>query len=146
MKNQDFIAHIFRTQFLIHQAMFHYRLCQLDITNKDSLVKFKTIIETEHNGVIHSLINNAAMAYKRNAPDPFSRQAKVNEYLDLFCLAPPPQCFFCTPPPRQCWDFFRLCPAPILVGAYYLHPPEARVVFLHNELRCNGMCSVTGSA
>ena len=35
-------------------------------------------------------------------------------------------------------------PPPILVGAYYLHPPNARAIFLHNDLLCNGMCSVTG--
>ena len=35
-------------------------------------------------------------------------------------------------------------PAPSLVGAYYLHPPDARAIFLHNDLLCNGTCSVTG--
>ena len=33
---------------------------------------------------------------------------------------------------------------PSLVGAYYLHPPDARAIFLHNDLLCNGTCSVTG--
>ena len=44
------------------------------------------------------------------------------------------------------WDLFRLCPPPppSLVGAYYLHPPDARAIFLHNGLLCNGTCSVTG--
>ena len=131
MINQDFIAHIFRTQFLIHQAMFHYRLCQLDITNQDSLLKFKTIIETEHNGVIHSLINNAAMAYKRNAPDPFSQQAKVNEYLDLFCFAPPcflrtpPPVFFAhPPPPPPMLESFSFVPRPHLSGCILFAPPR----------------------
>ena len=40
----------------------------------------------------------------------------------------------CAPPP----------PPPSLVGAYYLHPPDARAIFLHNDLLCNGTCSVTG--
>ena len=30
-----------------------------------------------------------------------------------------------------------------LVGAYYLHPPEARAIFLHDDLLCNGTRSVT---
>ena len=34
---------------------------------------------------------------------------------------------------------------PSLVGAYYLHPQDARAIFLHNLL-CNGTCSVTGGA
>ena len=33
---------------------------------------------------------------------------------------------------------------PSLVGAYYLHPPDARAIFLHSDLLCNGTCSVTG--
>ena len=44
-------------------------------------------------------------------------------------------------------DLFRLCPPPpppSLVGAYYLHPPDARAIFLLNGLLCNGTCSVTG--
>ena len=35
-------------------------------------------------------------------------------------------------------------PPPSLVGAYYLHPPDARVITLHNDLLCKDMCSVTG--
>ena len=33
---------------------------------------------------------------------------------------------------------------PRLVGAYYLHLLEARAILLHNDLLCNGTCSVTG--
>ena len=40
-------------------------------------------------------------------------------------------------------DLFRLCP-PSLVGAYYLQPPDARAIFLHNDLLCNGTCAVAG--
>ena len=43
-------------------------------------------------------------------------------------------------------DLFRLCPPPSLVGAYYLQPPEARAIFLHNDLLCNDTCSVTGGS
>ena len=34
--------------------------------------------------------------------------------------------------------------APSLVGAYYLRPPDARAIFLHNDLLCNGTCFVSG--
>ena len=41
---------------------------------------------------------------------------------------------------------FSVCapPPPSLVRAYYLHPPDARAIFLHSDLLCNGTCSVTG--
>ena len=40
---------------------------------------------------------------------------------------------------------FPLVPPPSLVGAYYLPPPpDARAIFLHNDLFCNDTCSVTG--
>ena len=45
----------------------------------------------------------------------------------------------------QIVDLFRLCP-PSLVGAYYLQPPDARAIFLHNDLLCNDTCSVTGGS
>ena len=35
-------------------------------------------------------------------------------------------------------------PPPCLVCAYYLQPPDARAIFLHNDLLCNETCSVTG--
>ena len=37
-------------------------------------------------------------------------------------------------------------PPPGLVGTYYLHPPDARAIFLHNDLLCNSTRSVTGGA
>ena len=46
----------------------------------------------------------------------------------------------------QNW-LFSVCPPPpppSLVGAYYLHPPDPRAIFLNNDLLCNGSCSVTG--
>ena len=48
-------------------------------------------------------------------------------------------------PLLQITDLFRLCP-PSLVGAYYLRPPDARAIFLHNDLPCNDTCSVTGGS
>ena len=42
---------------------------------------------------------------------------------------------------------FSVCaPPPSLVGAYYLQPPDARAIFLHNDFLCNDTCSVTGGA
>ena len=41
------------------------------------------------------------------------------------------------------WGSFPFLP-PSLVGAYYLHPPDARAITLHNDLLCNDTCSVTG--
>ena len=32
------------------------------------------------------------------------------------------------------------------MGAYYLQPPEARAIFLHNDLLCNDTCSVSGGS
>ena len=38
-----------------------------------------------------------------------------------------------------------LCVRIIVVCAYYLQPPDARAIFLHNDLLlCNDTCSVTG--
>ena len=47
--------------------------------------------------------------------------------------------------PYNFLDLFRLCP-PSLVSAYYLQPPDARAIFLHNDLLCNDTCSVTGGS
>ena len=59
------------------------RLAQLDISSKDSVTKFRSLIESGYNGVIHSLINNAAMAFKVAATEPFSQQAKVKVKREL---------------------------------------------------------------
>ena len=32
------------------------------------------------------------------------------------------------------------------MGAYYLHPPDARAIFLHSDLLCNETCFVTGGS
>ena len=44
---------------------------------------------------------------------------------------------------------FSVCAPPQLSGRIlfdYLHPPDARVIFLHDDVLCNGTCSVTGGA
>ena len=33
---------------------------------------------------------------------------------------------------------------PKLIGRILFTPPDARAIFLHNDLLCNGKCSVTG--
>ena len=53
------------------------RFAELDITSKDSVMALKALIEREHNATLHSLINNAGMAYKQAATEPFSQQAQV---------------------------------------------------------------------
>ena len=35
---------------------------------------------------------------------------------------------------------------PRAVNAYYLQPPEARAIFLHNDLLLNDTCSVYGGS
>ena len=55
-----------------------FRFAELDITSKDSVMALKESLEREHNGVVHCIINNAGMAYKRDAPDPFPQQASVS--------------------------------------------------------------------
>ena len=39
--------------------------------------------------------------------------------------------------PLKVRGIFSIC-APSLVGAYYLHTPDSRAIFLHKELLCNG--------
>ena len=43
-------------------------------------------------------------------------------------------------------DLFRLCPPPQLSGCILFAPPDARAIFLHNDLLCNDTCSVTGGS
>ena len=40
---------------------------------------------------------------------------------------------------------FSVC-APQLCGLILFAPPDARAILLHNDLLCNGTCSVTGGA
>ena len=35
------------------------------------------------------------------------------------------------------YRIFSVCAPPRLVGTYYLHPPDARAICLHNDLPCN---------
>ena len=46
--------------------------------------------------------------------------------------------------PSNFW-ILSVCAPRSLVGAYYLLPPDARSIFLHNDLLCNGTCSVAGA-
>ena len=47
------------------------------------------------------------------------------------------------PPPISPKGSFPFVPAS-LEGACYLRPPDTRAIFLHNNLLCNGTCSVSG--
>ena len=39
---------------------------------------------------------------------------------------------------------FLFVPPASLVGAYYLHPPDARAIFSHYDILCKGTCSAIG--
>ena len=57
----------------------------------------------------------------------FCGQTFGNQTAFFWTSDPPP------PPPKK-----------NLVGAYHLHPQDERAIFLHNDLLCNGTCSVSG--
>ena len=45
------------------------------------------------------------------------------------------------------FGIFSVCappPPPQLIGCTLFAPPDARAIFLHNDLQCKGTCSVTG--
>ncbi|CAG7699118.1 unnamed protein product, partial [Allacma fusca] len=48
---------------------------QLDIDSLDSIKAFRKYLESTHGG-IDVLVNNAAMAYKQGATEPFGEQAE----------------------------------------------------------------------
>lgn len=60
----------------------------MDIDNLDSIAKFRDFIKSTHGG-LDVLVNNAAMAYKGNAKEPFSEQAentcRVNFFSTMNC-------------------------------------------------------------
>lgn len=58
---------------------------QLDITDKQSLETFRDYIKENYSG-IDILINNAAIAFKHNAPEPVSVQAKQTLFVNYFSL------------------------------------------------------------
>uniref|UniRef100_A0A1B6M714 carbonyl reductase (NADPH) n=1 Tax=Graphocephala atropunctata TaxID=36148 RepID=A0A1B6M714_9HEMI len=57
----------------------------LDITCKKSIAKFADFIKTRHGG-LDVLVNNAAIAFKRSATEPFSEQAEVTVAVNYFAL------------------------------------------------------------
>lgn len=63
------------------KPLFH----QLDITDESSVIKFKDYIESKHGG-IDVLINNAAIAFKHDAKDPFDVQAEETLRVNYFSL------------------------------------------------------------
>ncbi|XP_017573554.1 carbonyl reductase [NADPH] 1-like [Pygocentrus nattereri] len=55
-----------------HRAVFH----KLDITNQSSALELQKFLKENYGG-LDVLINNAGIAYKNNAPEPFGEQAEV---------------------------------------------------------------------
>lgn len=55
----------------------------MDIENVDSIVKFRDFLKSTHGG-LDVLVNNAAMAYKMSATEPFSEQAEVTCRVNFF--------------------------------------------------------------
>uniref|UniRef100_A0A3B1K6Y7 carbonyl reductase (NADPH) n=1 Tax=Astyanax mexicanus TaxID=7994 RepID=A0A3B1K6Y7_ASTMX len=55
-----------------HRAVFH----QLDITSKSIALELQRFLKNTYGG-LDVLINNAGIAYKNNAPEPFGEQAEV---------------------------------------------------------------------
>lgn len=58
---------------------------QLDITDKQSLTVFRDYVKKNYDG-IDILVNNAAMAFKRNAHEPVAIQAEQTLFVNYFCL------------------------------------------------------------
>ncbi|XP_050424936.1 carbonyl reductase [NADPH] 1-like [Adelges cooleyi] len=58
---------------------------QLDITDDGSISNFKTYLEKNHSG-INVLVNNAAIAFKMAATEPFSVQAEETLRVNYFSL------------------------------------------------------------
>lgn len=55
----------------------------LDIDNIDSIIKFSEFIKSTHGG-FDVLVNNAAIAFKMSAKEPFSEQAEVTCRVNFF--------------------------------------------------------------
>ncbi|XP_037047222.1 carbonyl reductase [NADPH] 1-like [Bradysia coprophila] len=56
---------------------------QLDIESVDSIITFRDYLKSTHGG-IDVLVNNAAIAFKNNATEPFSEQAEVSCRVNFF--------------------------------------------------------------
>lgn len=55
----------------------------LDIDNINSILKFRDFIKSTHGG-LDVLVNNAAIAFKMRATEPFSQQAEVTCRVNFF--------------------------------------------------------------
>jgi len=63
----------------VNNAVFQ----QLDIDNETSIAKFRDFIKATHGG-IDILVNNAAIAYKHDATEPFHVQAEGTNRVNVF--------------------------------------------------------------
>ncbi|XP_044265861.1 carbonyl reductase [NADPH] 1-like [Tribolium madens] len=61
--------------------LFH----QLDINDQNSITKLKNHLVEKHGG-LDLVVNNAAIAFKNDAPDPFSEQAETTVAVNYFSL------------------------------------------------------------
>ncbi|KAK7072778.1 hypothetical protein SK128_004133 [Halocaridina rubra] len=67
----------------LNEMGFSPRFHTLDVDNKDSIAKFADYIKTTYGG-FDVLVNNAAMAYKNAATEPFSEQAENTIRVNFF--------------------------------------------------------------
>lgn len=58
---------------------------QLDVTDDDSIARFKTFVENNYDG-IDVLVNNAAIAFKMTSTEPFAVQAEETLRVNYFSL------------------------------------------------------------
>lgn len=65
------------------QEGLNLKFHQLDIDNIDSIVRFRDYLKLTHGG-LDVLINNAGIAYKNRATEPFSEQAEVTCRVNFF--------------------------------------------------------------
>ncbi|XP_026733551.1 carbonyl reductase [NADPH] 3-like isoform X1 [Trichoplusia ni] len=63
----------------------HPKYHQLDVTDKQSLEKFRDYMKSKYSG-IDVLVNNAAIAFSNDAPEPVSVQAEQTLFVNYFSL------------------------------------------------------------
>jgi len=68
---------------LLNKEGLNPKFHKLDIENADSIVKFRDYIKSTYGG-LDVLVNNAAIAFKMSAKEPFSEQAEVTCRVNFF--------------------------------------------------------------
>jgi NAD(P)-dependent dehydrogenase (short-subunit alcohol dehydrogenase family) len=67
----------------LQQEGFEPKYHQLDITDRDSVLKLKDYIQSTY-GTVLGFINNAGFAFKNNATEPFAVQARESVRINFF--------------------------------------------------------------